>query len=169
MWVTDIAEKRPIAHNFTKGGIHRPIHGLVLHIQEGTEEGTYSWFNSSQAKASSHFGNPKHGRLQQFVDTDDMAWTQKAGNHYWLSVENEGKHGDSLTGNQVENLAALMNWLHDKERVPLRLADNPSAFGIGYHSMGGEAWGHQECPGKPIIAQRNLIIVVARMMQIGSI
>src|ERR1700694_2853315 len=87
MWLTEIAVKHPISCNFTKNGIVRPIRGLVLHIQEGTEKGTYSWFNSKEAKASSHFGNPKIGKLEQFVDTDDMAWTQKDGNPYWLSVE----------------------------------------------------------------------------------
>jgi len=161
MWATDIAVKHPIQHNFTKGGLHRPIHGLVLHIQEGTEKGTYSWFNNPQAKASSHFGNPKHGPLEQFVDTDNMAWTQKAGNHDWLSVENEGKHGDSLTFTQIENVANLMNWLGNKEGVPLLLADNPVGFGLGYHSMGGKAWGHLQCPGNPIIQQRSLILAVA--------
>ena len=113
MWAVDIAYKHPISCNFTPGGIVRPVHGLVLHIQEGTESGTRSWFNDPKAKASSHFGNPKHGRLEQFVDTDDMAWTQKAGNRHWISVENEGKHGDLLTVSQIQNVALLMRWLFE--------------------------------------------------------
>lgn len=165
MWLTDIAIKRPISRNFSKGGMIRPVHGLVLHIQEGTENGTFRWFNDPKAKASSHFGNPKHGRLEQFASTHDTAWTQKAGNHHWISVENEGKHGDSLTISQVENLAALMNWLHDHEGVPLALADNPAAFGLGYHSMGGKAWGHHQCPGKPIIHQRSIILALAYLIR----
>jgi len=169
MWATEIAVKKPISHNYSTGGLHHPIHGLVLHIQEGTEKGTYSWFNNSKAKASSHFGNPKHGRLEQFVDTANMAWTQKAGNHYWISVENEGHHGDSLTITQIENLARLMNWLHTTESVPLQLADNPSAFGLGYHSMGGKAWGHHECPGKAIIKQRAFILELAWLLKIPGI
>jgi hypothetical protein len=134
---------------------------LVLHIQEGTESGTRSWFNDPKAKASSHFGNPKHGRLEQFVDTDDMAWTQKAGNRHWISVENEGKHGDLLTVSQIQNVALLMRWLFENEGVPLQLADNPAGFGLGYHSMGGKAWGHLQCPGQPIISQRLLILFYA--------
>jgi hypothetical protein len=161
MWLTEIADKRPISHNFTKGGLVKPVHGLVLHIQEGTEEGTFSWFNSTKSKASSHFGNPKHGRLEQFVDTDDMAWTQKAGNTQWLSVENEGKAGDMLTGSQVLNVAKLMVWMNANLKVPLVLADNPAAFGLGYHSMGGKAWGHLACPGAPIIGQRTMIVSIA--------
>ena len=163
MWLTEIAVKHPISCNFTKNGIVRPIRGLVLHIQEGTEKGTYSWFNSKEAKASSHFGNPKIGKLEQFVDTDDMAWTQKAGNPYWLSVENEGHHGDRLTESQISNLVRLMQVLHQTEKVPLSLANSPSESGLGYHSMGGKAWGHEQCPGKPIIEQRHSILALAGM------
>lgn len=164
MWLTDIAVKRPISHNFTSGGLVKPVHGLVLHIQEGNEEGTFSWFNSKNSKASSHFGNPKLGTLEQFVDTDDMAWTQKAGNVHWLSIENEGKHGDMLTGSQIDNVVRLMLWMNANLGVPLSLADNPAASGLGYHSMGGKAWGHLECPGAPIIGQRNLIIAKAQQI-----
>jgi len=158
MWITDIAVPRPIGANFTHGGMVEPIHGIVLHIQQGTEDGTYSWFNNPKSKASAHFGNPKHGPLEQFVNTDDMAWAQKGGNPHWISVENEGMPGDSLTPTQIDNVADLLGWLHWNEDVPLQLADNPAGFGLGYHSMGGKAWGHQFCPGKPIIQQRLLII-----------
>lgn len=159
MWLEDIAVKRPISHNFNTGGMIRPFHGLVLHIQQGTEEGTFSWFNQSRAKVSAHFGNPKHGDLEQFVDIDDVAWAQMAGNRHWISVENEGKSGQSLTPSQISNLADLLGWLHWNEDVPLQLADNPSGLGLGYHAMGGKAWGgHMQCPGKPIISQRLLII-----------
>ncbi len=159
MWLTDIAVKRPISHNFNTGGMIRPIHGLVLHIEQGTEAGTFSWFNQSQAQSSAHFGNPKHGDLEQFVDIDNVAWAQVAGNHAWISVENEGKSGDSLTASQISKLGDLLGWLHWYEDVPLQLADNPAGFGLGYHAMGGQAWGgHLQCPGKPVIGQRLLII-----------
>lgn len=159
MWLEDIATKRPIARNFNPGGMKRPFQGLVLHIQQGTESGTFSWFNDARAKASSHFGNPKSGRLEQFVDIDDVAWAQMSGNHRWISVENEGKSGDSLTWTQIQNLADLLGWLHWNEDVPLQLADTPADFGLGYHAMGGKAWGgHLACPGAPIIQQRSLII-----------
>lgn len=159
MWLEDIAVKRPISSNFNKGGMIRPFHGLVLHIEQGTEEGTFSWFNQSKAKASAHFGNPKLGDLEQFVDIDDVAWAQVAGNHHWISVENEGKSGELLTLSQISNLASLLGWLHWEEDVPLRLADNPAGFGLGYHAMGGKSWGnHPQCPGKQIINQRLLII-----------
>jgi hypothetical protein len=176
------AVKRPISHNFRTGGMIRPLHGLVLHIEEGSESGTRGWFNTSvsdrqkaldaawkkhgskgrQPKAfasSAHFGNPKKGPLEQFVDTANMAFAQMAGNAQWISVENEGHTGDSLTASQINNVAALLGWLRWNEDVPLQLADNPAASGLGYHGMGGKAWGsHDQCPGKPILNQRLLII-----------
>ena len=182
------AEKRPIALNFSKGGMVRPLHGLVLHIEEGTEAGTRGWFNTSvtdrqaaldaawekggkkgpQPKAygsSAHFGNPKSGLLEQFVDTNDQAWAQGTGNQHWISVENEGYSGDSLTQSQMENLAHLMLWLKVTEDVPLQLADNPAGFGLGHHAMGGKSWGnHPRCPGDAIIAQRQKIIALANQI-----
>ncbi len=159
MFLETIANKRAVSANFTKGGMMRPIRGLVLHIQQGTEAGTFSWFNNSKAKVSAHFGNPKQGRLEQFVDIDDVAWAQMAGNHQWISVENEGKSGDALTESQLENLGQLLGWLHLFESVPLQLADNPAASGLGYHAMGGASWGgHSNCPGEPIIGQRMEIL-----------
>jgi hypothetical protein len=166
MWLSDIAVKRPISHNFNKGGMVRPFHGLVLHIQQGTEAGTFGWFNKSGTGASAHFGNPKHGNLEQWVDIDDVAWAQVAGNHHWISVENEGWSGQSLTPSQMMNCADLLGWLHWNENVPLQLADNPGGFGLGYHAMGGKSWGnHLQCPGEPIINQRLLIIDAAGFWQ----
>ena len=45
MWVDEIAKRRPIARNFNHGGMIRPLHGLVLHIQVGHENGTFAQFN----------------------------------------------------------------------------------------------------------------------------
>jgi hypothetical protein len=139
-----------------------PVLGLILHIQQGHESGTEQWFDNPQSQASAHFGNPKIGRLDQFVDSADKAWAEAAGNRSWISVENEGFSGDLLTGSQVQNLAQLMAWLHVVEKVPLQLSDSPAGAGLGYHSMGGAAWGnHPTCPGLPVIGQRVAILAAA--------
>ncbi len=78
MFLDDIAVRRPISKNFSRGAMRRPFRGLVLHIQQGTESVTFNWFNDQRAGASAHFGNPKSGFLEQFVDIDDMAWAQIA-------------------------------------------------------------------------------------------
>jgi hypothetical protein len=118
-------------------------------------------------ESSAHFGNPKNGMLEQFVDTDDQAFAQGPGNSTWLSVENEGMPGDALTINQVNNLAQLMAYLNFNEGIPLAEANGPSGSGLGYHSMGGASWGHPQCPGDAVISQRSTILEIAKNLLEG--
>ncbi|HYV36748.1 MAG TPA: N-acetylmuramoyl-L-alanine amidase, partial [Gemmataceae bacterium] len=91
----NLANWRGPIPNMNTGGIIRPLRGLVLHVQEGTEAGTDATFHDPHLAIprSAHFGNPQAGRLDQWVDTNDMAWAQVAGNPQWISVENEGVSG----------------------------------------------------------------------------
>ncbi len=163
-----LAQWRGPVPNMNSGGMVRPFKGLVLHIEQGSESGTDSWFHNPAAQVSAHFGNPKSGGLDQWVDTDDTAWAQVAGNTTWVSLENEGNSGDSLTSGQMANAATLLAWLNVTENVPLQLADTPSDSGLGYHAMGGVPWGnHPDCPGSPIIAQRATIIAQAQALVIN--
>jgi hypothetical protein len=149
--------------NCNTGGMVRPFQGLVLHIEVGTESGTNSWFHDPSSQVSAHFGNPKTGGLDQWVDTNDVAWAQVAGNTSWISLENEGNPGDSLTASQLANAATLLAWLNLTENIPMQLAETPSDSGLGYHAMGGAAWGgHTSCPGQPIVDQRAAIVAAAQ-------
>lgn len=163
MAVFQQAKWRGPVPNCNAGGMVRPFQGLVLHIQEGTENGTDSWFHNPASQVSAHFGNPKTGGLDQWVDTNDKAWAQVAGNKSWISVENEGHSGDSLTASQIANAAVLLAWLNLTEQVPMQCADSASDSGLGYHSMGGDAWGgHMDCPGQAIVDQRPDIVAAAQ-------
>jgi hypothetical protein len=153
--------------NMNTGGMVRPLRGLVLHIQEGTEAGTDATFHDPNLAnpRSAHFGNPQAGRLDQWVDTNDMAWAQVAGNPQWISLENEGFSGATgytLNENQLNNAATLLAWLNLTEGVPMQLTNTPFDTGLGYHSMGGAAWGPTACPGPKIIAQRADIVARAQ-------
>jgi hypothetical protein len=150
-----------------QGGTMGPIHGLVLHIQEGSESGTDAWFHNPASKVSAHFGNPKSGPLDQWVEIGTVAWAEVDGNSNWISVETEGHSGDSLTPSQLENAAQLLAFLHTGWGVPLQISDSPASGtpGLTGHGLGGSAWGgHYDCPGAPILAQRGAII--ARAQQI---
>jgi hypothetical protein len=141
------------------------VRGLVLHIQQGTEAGSEAWFKNPASQASSHFLNPKTGGLRQLVDTKDRAWAEADGNAHWVSIENEGFVPDALTASQVENAAQLLAWLHTKHAVPLQSTDDPNGNGLGWHGMGGAAWGgHTGCPGDAIKAQRGAIIARAKVI-----
>jgi hypothetical protein len=151
--------------NRTPNGTVKPIMGVVLHIQCGTEEGTNSWFHNKMAKVSAHFGNPRrwYFRLDQWVDTKDKAWAEAAGNPNWISLENEGKAGQKLTRGQIKRAAQLLVWVHRKYGAPIRISNNVNRGGLIGHSCGGAAWGgHTSCPGPRIMAQRSEIIAKAR-------
>ncbi len=148
--------------NYTKGGQDQVL-GVVVHIMDGTLEGSQSWFNNPAANASSHFGTGKDGQLRQWVDTADRAWAQAAGNRTYLSVENEGRGGDSLTKAQITANAKVLAWAHTKYGVPLVLANKVGDKGLAYHALGGAAWGgHTSCPGSHVVAQLPLIVAEAK-------
>ncbi|TXS35707.1 peptidoglycan recognition protein family protein [Streptomyces sp. OR43] len=153
--------------NYTEDG-QDAVRGVVVHIMAGTLEGSQAWFNNPTAQASSHFGTGKAGALRQWVDTDDRAWAQAAGNRTWLSVENEGVGGDALTDAQLDDNAAVLAWAHETYDVPLRLASGPDDRGLGYHAMGGSAWGgHTSCPGPRIVQQLPEIVARAKRLVAG--
>jgi len=144
--------------------------GVVLHIQQGTEAGTEAWQRNPRSQISSHFLLPKAGGVRQMVDTADKAWCEVAGNRHWLSVECEGRSGEYLTGDQLEAAAKVLLFAHQAYRVRLATCDDagaasPDTGGLGYHSMGGVAWGdHPDCPGRPVIVQRGLIVIRAKQL-----
>ncbi|MHB8431045.1 MAG: peptidoglycan recognition protein family protein [Acidimicrobiales bacterium] len=150
--------------------------GIVLHVMESGDNGTLgpavdgiygcdAWFHNPQSQVSAHFGTGTKGELWQWVDTDAGAWAEVAGNSEWISVENAGNSGDKLLKSQLDSCAEILAWAHRLYGVPLQAADDPSQSGLGYHAMGGTAWGdHPQCPGQPIIDQRPEIIGAAKTL-----
>jgi murein L,D-transpeptidase YcbB/YkuD len=149
---------KPIDVNHSSGGMGT-IHGVTLHIMDGTLAGTNSWFRNPAAQASSHFGTGRDGDLYQWVDTRDKAWAQAAGNPNWISIENEGRGGDTLTDAQLDRCAQVLAWAHQAHGVPLQTTSSTTGRGLGHHAMGGSAWGgHTSCPGTRIVAQKTEIV-----------
>lgn len=146
-------------NNYSGGMDVQPM-GVVLHIEEGTEAGTVATFHNPGAQASSHFGIAKDGHIDQFVDTHDAAWAEVEGNRHWISIEHEGHAGDVLTPEQLDADAHIIAWLKQLGlNFPLVITDNTGAPGIGWHGMGGGAWGgHTGCPGDAIKNQRGELI-----------
>jgi len=142
--------------------------GLVVHIAQGSYEGTIAWAHNPESQVSSHFVAARDGRVAQLVDTDIQAWTQKAGNDEWLSVECEGFQDTPLTDRQLDSIARLLVRAHGVYLVPLIVATDPNGFGLGHHSMGGVAWGHLDCPGPLIIAQKPSIVLRAKAFANGD-
>jgi hypothetical protein len=151
--------------NFTPGARAFPPQGLVLHIaQSRSAAGTLSWMNNPHSDVSSHWVVDKDGTLYQAVSALDRAWCQMAGNAHWWSVENIGYAGEQLTDAQLAKCALILCWLHQQFGTPMQPTDDPTnGFGLGWHGMGGNAWGgHPGCPGDPIVAQREHICAAAQ-------
>jgi LysM repeat protein len=148
--------------NRTKGG-QDSVQGIILHIMQGSLDGSDSWFRNTISQASAHFGVGKKGAIYQWVDTDDRAWAQAAGNRNWLSIEHEGYAGDTLTAPQLAATAKIVAWAQQIYKFPLQATDSTSGKGVGWHGMGGSLWGgHTGCPGDPIKNQRAAIIAAAK-------
>ena len=175
-WTNVAAWRGPAANNFGDGDyVEREpadalteVRGLVVHIADGTFAGTISWERNPASNVSSHFVAAKDGRLAQMVDTHDRAWTQRTGNSRWLSVECEGYGGQTLTSAQLDALARLLAEAHRRHGVPLQVTSSSSGRGLGHHSMDPD-WGHQSCPGAPIIAQKAEIVARAQRIINGSV
>lgn len=169
----------PISNRYP-GGMIKPILGAIEHAMDGswhgpvfyagTLDGTDGWFRNPASGASAHFGIGKDGRLYQWIDTEDGSWAQEAGNNSYVSIENEAvasvwaQHPapDPLTDAQLATNGKLIRWLHEAEGMVLQLSDSPGAKGLGWHGMGGAAYGgHTSCPGNPIKAQRTIVLQLA--------
>lgn len=151
------ADWRPV-RNFTPGGVTRPPRGMVLHTAVGSYEGTISWQNNPASQVSSYAVIAKDGRMAQCVDLDNRAWTQGSGNPFWIGVEMEGS-SEPLTDAQLQTTARLYAFLVQTYGIPLQKTDDPAGMGLGWHGMGGGAWGgHYNCPGPAMVAQRDEIL-----------
>lgn len=164
LW-TDIATWQGPTPN-TAGTIteHRYV---VLHIAEGSYEGTIAWQRNPKSNVSSHFVVSKEGRIAQMLDTAAKSWAQRQGNPYSISVECEGWSGHPLTADQIEACARIVAKAHLVHGVPLQLTDRVGRHGLGHHSMGFESgvdWGHQFCPGNWVKAQKSQILAWAVQM-----
>jgi len=139
--------------------------GLILHVQAGNNA-LSGWFNNPAAQASSTWWAGKAGGREQYGNPDaDKFWAQSAGNATYHSVETEGYPNEPLTPQQIETVATIYAWGHARYGWPFQLAEKPGDKGLGWHGMGGSAWGgHTGCPGDLRKAQRPAILARAKQI-----
>jgi hypothetical protein len=157
---------KPISANFNIGRMRPALKGLIIHITDGASpgkgkpkmppslNGVWGWFCNPKAYASANFCIAKDGEIWQFVDTENRAWSVDGDviDSEWISVENIGLPGESLTDDQVDGCAMLLGWLHRQHpSIPVAVAVNKHGAGLGYHALFGR--GHPGCPGTPVISQ----------------
>lgn len=142
-WYPAARNQSPIAAPHPGAFVH-PALGVVLHTQQGHEAGTIATFK--HGPAGTHFGIAYDGTVDQFCSTDDAPNAQAEGNRRWWSLEFEGFVTEPLTAQQIEAGARLIAWLWRLDGFVMQLTDHPYDPGIGWHGMGGAAWGgHPDC------------------------
>lgn len=140
--------------------------GVVVHTQVGNNPGTVAWFNNPASQASAHFCVAQDGAVVQMgpIGKGWIAWAEAAGNDSWYSIEfaDDGNPANPLSTAQITAAAQIVECLSAFAGFPLQISDSPSVQGLGWHGMGGVAWGdHPNCPGDVRKAQRPQIIALA--------
>lgn len=152
------------------GTIQRPPMGMVVHIAEGSFQGTIAWQRNPVADVSSYFVVSQAGEIVQMLDLDVMAWTQANGNPAWIGVENEGFATGQFTPAQTSANAHIFAWLITVyPSIPYQVSNSPATKGLGWHGMGGAAWGgHFGCPGDNNVALLPSIVAQAKQINTGG-
>lgn len=132
----DCAARRQIGAN--TGGALNPNLGLVLHhaVANGS---LFSFFNSPSAGVSAHFWVAKDGRIEQYVDTDRVAWHGKSLNARYVGVETEGCNVAPYAEPMTEAMTAAMARIYAegmrRHGWPAAKANADGQRGLGYHRM----------------------------------
>jgi len=165
----DHATWRPVPVNFSRGANQPRL--LIVHIMQGSLEGTDGWFRNPASEVSSHFGLARDGRLWQWVNCDDMAWHAVLANPRSIGVECEGYSGNALTTRQLEQLGRIYAWAMDRyPAISAWLNTRPdTGSGLSWHGLGGADWGgHPDCPGLPAVHQLADILRTAGQLAAGA-
>lgn len=116
-----IIQKPVAATGFHVGRSGRRVGAIVIHIEEGSEAGTDSWFDDPQSHVSAHYSVRKDGEIHQYVHEEDEAF--HAGvidsptwlpalhgnpNMFTVGIEHEGVHTEDITDAQYAATAELI-------------------------------------------------------------
>lgn len=107
----------PDKHGY--GGLAEPSRkqGAVYHSMEGSYEAALGELDNLARRASWTFSNGKDGRFEQHYPVGFHTWANGSldANMRFVSCENEGRAGERLTQQQIDNLVQLTEWLRDTQ------------------------------------------------------
>lgn len=154
--------------NFTAGRLGQMVKATVLHIAEGSYDGSASWLCNPAAGASAHFIVARDGRITQMVSILDTAWGNGLSwngstwvdpegsavkppwpgltppvnpNFQTVSVEHEGHSGDVWTPAMIAADVKILQFVH--ATYPLLWTPHTSL--IGHNEISPVNRAH--CPG----------------------
>lgn len=154
----DCAVRRPISTN--TGGSLGPNLGLILHhaVMNGS---LFNFFNNSANQVSAHFWVAKDGTIEQYVDTNVVAWHGRSLNSRYVGVETEGcvspPYAEPMTDAMVNGLARIYAEGARRHGWPKALSNADGVAGFGYHRMAVNT----ACPCDVRLAKRPDILNIA--------
>ncbi|MBM4387100.1 MAG: N-acetylmuramoyl-L-alanine amidase [Deltaproteobacteria bacterium] len=111
---------------------------VVIHLAEGTYNGTISWFQNCDSQVSTHYVVSSDGDVAQMVKEKDIAW--HLFNDYYgiksIGIEHEGwvDEPEWFTDEMYKASAALVKYLCDKYKIP-----KTKAYILGHSEIPGES------------------------------
>jgi hypothetical protein len=147
----------PTGNCSSRGG--SKITQVTFHTTQGAIDGDdlAGWIQNPASQVSYHgaVDNKQPGLVFRYVDSEDKAWAQAAGNPFALSIcfctfaENSRDEWLSM-GWMLDSGAALARTFCDWYGIPIKELNNSESQnglpGINQHSNGGASWsGHYDC------------------------
>lgn len=147
-----------------KNGLLIPvtIGGIVIHTEQGYENGTVTWFHNPDSNVSSNWGVALDGTIDRIVDESNTAWANGnfESNSRNISIEledNRDPDGVTRTQEQYDSVAKL-----------IADASRRYGFSINRETVKGHnevyPYSHPECPGNVdldnVVARANEILRV---------
>lgn len=131
------ANRRPIGTN--TGGVLNP-RGLILHHAVGSGS-NFGHFNSPSARVSAHFWVSRSGVIEQYVDTNVVAWHGMQLNGSYCGTETEGcgvpPHNEPMTEAMIDALARLYKEGMQRHGWAGQIINSAGPSGFGFHRMPG--------------------------------
>lgn len=102
------------------------IRWYIVHVTQGSYEGTISWFNDPDANVSAHYviENDNPASTTQMVDESDIAWHAGGQNYndHSLGAEHEGFVDETIWNDAVyEKSGRIAQWAAETYNFPLRV------------------------------------------------
>jgi N-acetyl-anhydromuramyl-L-alanine amidase AmpD len=144
IWLPN-TERHPIP--LIDHGPRAETRGVVLHVNEGTFDGTISWFEKGAKGVGAHL-EIGPSRVWQLAPLDHKCWHAVEANAFTVGFEHTGYGRDTRehwldAGHELAYSANRAAWvLHQWNLGAPKLGHN-----IWRHSDGGAAWGGHACPG----------------------
>jgi len=153
----DCATWRPVGNH---GGPMSAQLGLLLH--HAVADGSLQYmFNNPSSQVSAHFWVALDGTVEQYVDSETVAWHAMQMNDTYCGVETEGcsdpPYAEAMTEAMIDGLARIYAEGHRRHGWPLVTAEADGQAGFGYHRMGVAT----ACPCDTRLAMRPEILTRA--------